>query len=153
MVQPTISPRLGDELVRVIKLVQAARSRWPGPAEGLDSSAFPILFVLSREPQRVSEIADTIHSDVSTVSRQVAGLIRSGFVDRGPDPEDRRAQLLTLTSAGRDIIATHRRLRDEWLSRLVGDWSEEDLTALTSLLSRFGDSLQDYLGTPPDGTS
>ncbi|WP_193315284.1 MarR family winged helix-turn-helix transcriptional regulator [Nostocoides sp. F2B08] len=151
--QPTISPRLGDELVRVLKLMQAARSRWPGPAEGLDSSAFPILFVLSREPQRVSEIADTIHSDVSTVSRQVAGLIRSGFVDRTPDPEDRRAQVLTLTQDGRDIIATHRRLRDEWLSRLVGDWPDEDLTALTNLLARFGDSLQDHLGGPQDGIS
>lgn len=153
MVQPSVpSPRLGDELITVVKLMQAARSRWPGPAAGLDSSAYPILFTLARRPLRVSDVAETIHSDVSTVSRQVAGLTRSGFVDRTPDPDDGRAQLLTLTPAGRDVIATARHLRDEWLARLVAEWSEDDVAAFAALLGRFGDSLQDYLSTPQDGT-
>jgi DNA-binding MarR family transcriptional regulator len=145
MVQPTISPRFGDELVRVIKLMQAARSRWPGPAAGLDSSAYPILFVLAREPQRVSDVAETIHSDVSTVSRQVAGLTRSGFVDRTPDPDDGRAQLLTLTDAGRDVVATARRHRDEWLAHLVTDWDADEVADFTDGLGRFADALQDNL--------
>jgi DNA-binding MarR family transcriptional regulator len=145
MVQPTISPRFGDELVRVIKLMQAARTRWPGPAAGVDSSAYPILFVLAREAQRVSDVAETIHSDVSTVSRQVAGLTRSGFVARTPDPDDGRAQLLTLTDAGRDVVATARRHRDEWLAHLVADWDADEVGVFTHGLGRFADALQDNL--------
>lgn len=145
MVQPTISPRLGDELIRVLKLMQAARSRWPVPADGLDSSAYPILFVLAREAQRVSDVAQTIHSDVSTVSRQVAGLTRTGFVARTPDPDDRRAQLLTLTEAGRDAVLAARRHRDEWLAGLVTDWDADELGDFTDHLGRFADALQQHL--------
>lgn len=152
MMQPSVSPpRLGDELIRVVKLMQAAKSRWPGPSAGLDSSAYPILFTLAHRPLRVSDVAETIHSDVSTVSRQVAGLTRSGFVDRTPDPDDGRAQLLTLTASGHDVIDTGRRLRDEWLARLVAEWTEDEIADFTASLGRFGDSLQDYLSAPQDG--
>ncbi len=135
----------------MLKLMQAARSRWPGPAAGLDSSAYPILFTLAHRPLRVSDVAETIHSDVSTVSRQVAGLTRSGFVDRTPDPDDGRAQLLTLTATGRDVIVTARELRDAWLAHLVTEWSEDEIAGFTAFLGRFGDSLQDYLSTPSEG--
>lgn len=144
--------RLGDELVTLVKLIQAARSRVPGPATGVDGSAYPILFTLAHRPMRVSDVAETIHSDVSTVSRQVAGLTRSGFVDRTPDPDDGRAQLLTLTTAGHGVIAAHRRLRDDWLAGLVAGWDEDDIVRFTTLLGRFGDALQDYLSAPQDDT-
>ena len=153
MVQPTVTPRLGDELVRVLKLMQAARLRWPGPAPGVDGSAYPILFTLAREPRRVSDLAETIHSDVSTVSRQVANLSRSGFVDRTPDPDDGRAQLLSLTESGRDVVAEARRHRDAWLARLVADWSEDEVDRLAGLLGRFADSLQHTLSIPKDPSS
>ena len=80
MVQPTTSHALGDQLIRTVKLIQAARTRGSTLVEGLDQSAYPILFTLGLEPRRMSDLADAIHSDISTVSRQVAGLRKAGYV-------------------------------------------------------------------------
>lgn len=153
MVQPTITPpRLGDELIRVLKLMHAARSRAPAPA-GLDHSGYPILFVLAREPYRVSDLAEEIHSDVSTVSRQVAGLTRAGFVERSPDPADGRAQLLSLSTAGREIIREAQQRREVWLDQLLDDWSADEISTFTTLLGKFADTLQNAASpasTPKD---
>jgi DNA-binding MarR family transcriptional regulator len=89
------------------------------------------------------------------VSRQVAGLTRTGFVARTPDPDDGRAHLLTLTTAGRDAVAAARRHRDEWLTGLVADWDADELNDFTDHLGRFADALQHHLpvGHPsPDDT-
>ena len=153
MVQPINGRlRLGDELVRVLKLMHAARSRTPGPA-GLDHSAYPILFVLAREPHRVSDLADAIHSDVSTVSRQVAGLSRAGYVDRAPHPADGRAQLLSLSTSGHEVVREAQERREAWLDRLLGGWSPDEISTFTARLGKFADTLQDAAGNPKDPSS
>ena len=58
-------------------------------------------------PLRVSALAEVVHSDVSTVSRQVSTLVDLGFVIRGPDPDDGRAQALTLTDEGTALLHRH----------------------------------------------
>ncbi len=145
MVQPTTSHALGDQLIRTVKLIQAARTRGSTLVEGLDQSAYPILFTLGLEPRRMSDLADAIHSDISTVSRQVAGLRKAGYVSSTKDPDDGRAQVLTLTDEGRRIIAEARERRDAWIARLTHDWDDNEVTQFTTLLGRFADSLQDSL--------
>ena len=44
--------------------------------------------------QRASALAELVGADPSTVSRQVASLVKAGFVDREADPDDGRACLL-----------------------------------------------------------
>src|SRR4051812_25024861 len=51
-------------------------------------------------PARVSDVARRLRVDLSVASRQVAALTAAGYVRRQPDPEDRRAQLVSLTEAG-----------------------------------------------------
>src|SRR5918993_1164591 len=91
---------LGDDLVRVVKLLHHVRQQAPRQHPQVDPMAYPLLFNLQAGPMRVSALAEAIHSDVSTVSRQVSTLVDLGFVTRGPDPDDRRAQALALTEAG-----------------------------------------------------
>jgi len=141
MVQPINHEALGDQIVRVVKLLHAARAQAPLPA-GLDHSAYPILFVLGRKPHRVSDLAEEIHSDVSTVSRQVAGLVRAGYVDRAPDPDDGRAHVLSLSPSGRQIIREARQRRETWLSGLLADWTPDEIATFTTLLGKFADTLQ-----------
>lgn len=152
MVQPISHEALGDEIVRVVKLLHAARAQAPPPA-GLDHSAYPILFGLAREPHRVSDLAEAIHSDVSTVSRQVAGLVRGGYVDRTPDPDDGRAQVLTLSAAGRRVIREARQRREAWLSELLADWPADEISTFTTLLGKFAGTLQNRSITPKDPTA
>ena len=58
---------------------------------GIDRSAIMLLKTLAMHgPRRSSELATAVHSDPSTVSRQVAGLVRDGLVERQADPARRR---------------------------------------------------------------
>jgi DNA-binding MarR family transcriptional regulator len=88
-------------------------------------------------PVRLSTLAQVLCLDISTVSRQVPVLERQGWVARERDPEDQRAQLLDLTEAGREVLTEVRRSRVEVLSRLLPDWTEEQLDAFAAQLHRF----------------
>ena len=48
-------------------------------------------------PHRSNALAEAVHSDPSTVSRQIAALVKVGYVERRPDPADGRACLLAAT--------------------------------------------------------
>ena len=50
-------------------------------------------------PLRAGALADCLQSDPSTVSRQVAALVKDGLLERRADPDDGRASLLVLTDA------------------------------------------------------
>lgn len=88
-------------------------------------------------PSRLSTLAAVLCLDLSTVSRQVPGLERNGWVARKRDPDDHRAQLLDLTPLGRGVLTDVRRSRAEVLARLLPDWSEAELTAFAAQLARF----------------
>lgn len=104
----------------------------------VDASGVAILARLEEiGPSRLSTLADILCLDISTVSRQVPTLERAGWVARERDPEDHRAQLLELTSAGREVLADVRRARNQVLTRLLPDWTDDDLAAFAAQLHRF----------------
>ena len=56
-------------------------------------------------PLRASDLVARLGLDKSTVSRQVASLVDLGLVDRGADPDDGRAQVLTPSAEGAARLA------------------------------------------------
>jgi len=138
---------LGDDLVRVVKLLHHIRQQAPRQHPQVDPMAYPLLFNLMAGPRRVSALAEVIHSDVSTVSRQVSTLVDLGFVTRGPDPVDGRAQALTLTDEGRALLHAIRDDRDRWLQGLLADWDDDDVVAFSQHLQRFASDLEASLST------
>jgi DNA-binding MarR family transcriptional regulator len=56
-----------------------------------------------------------------SMTRIVNGLEQRGYVARRPDPRDGRQCLVTLTSAGREVILANRRRRDEWLTVRIAE--------------------------------
>ncbi|MEO7131540.1 MAG: MarR family transcriptional regulator [Dermatophilaceae bacterium] len=132
-------------LLRVQKLFIAARSTAPRVHPGVDAAAYPILFVLARDPERVSTIADLIHSDVSTVSRHVAHLERHALVSKEADPEDGRAQVVSLSAEGRDVLRTIQTKRSEWFQRMLTDWDNEGVEAFSHQLEALADLLDQSL--------
>jgi DNA-binding MarR family transcriptional regulator len=136
---------LGDDLLRVVKLLHHTRQQAPRQHPQVDPMAYPLLFNLQAGPLRVSALAEAIHSDVSTVSRQVSTLVDLGFVTRGPDPVDGRAQALTLTDEGTTLLHGIRNARDRWLSSLLADWSDEDVAVFSEHLRHFASDLETSL--------
>lgn len=142
---PTNTP-VAEDLARNLQLVfkklKAARMHRARIHPEVEPSSYPILYALSMgEPLRVSAIADTVHSDVSTVSRQVNRLEGQGIVTRSTDPEDRRASVITLTEHGYKLLCEERRDYAEWLGDMLSTWDEADVCALNNHLARLYDAV------------
>jgi DNA-binding MarR family transcriptional regulator len=90
---------------------------------------------------RVSELAEHLHLDLSTVSRQVAQLRQRRLLDASPDPADGRSQQLTLTPNGRSELRRARRALVGELAQRLGDWDDADVEHLAHLLNRLSHSL------------
>ena len=105
---------------------------------GVDRSAIVLLKTLAfHGPRRSSELATAVHSDPSTVSRQVAGLVRDGLVERQADPEDGRASVLVPTERGLELLAEQRRRLGLALAQVVRNWEPGDVARFLELLERF----------------
>jgi len=103
---------------------------------------YPLLFRIAHDSCCVSDLAAAFHSEISTVSRQVSGLVDLGLIERRPDPRDGRAHVLALTTDGAHLLGEIRRVRDALFDELLDDWSDADRTAFADLLGRFGDALE-----------
>ncbi|WP_019926321.1 MarR family winged helix-turn-helix transcriptional regulator [Nocardia sp. BMG111209] len=55
-------------------------------------------------PMRLSDLAAVEHVTAPTMSRIVSGLERHGYVERSADPDDGRAQLLTVTEPASALV-------------------------------------------------
>ena len=134
--------RVSVGLIRLMKLLQAMRQHAPRIHPAVDATAYPILFNLAAEPRRVSVLAEVVHSDVSTVSRQVSTLEGHGLVDKVSDPADGRAQVVQLSAEGKTLLAGIQQQRTEWFRELMGEWTPEEASDFAGHLERFGADLE-----------
>ena len=131
--------RLGYELVRFIRLVSRMGAHIAAQQkDGMESAAYALLaHVVLDGPQRTTALAEAMHSDISTVSRQSAALVRNGLVERTPDPEDGRACLLAVTAQGERVFEHNRRQRDAHIATMLESWPDVHIDRLVALLDRF----------------
>lgn len=145
---------LADQLIGLMKLMHTVRQHVPRIHPAVDPIAYPLLFQLSQEPRRVSVLAECVHSDVSTVSRQISTLVTHRLVAKVPDPEDRRAQVLTLTDEGTALLREVHAQRGLWFQSLLADWSEADIEQFTTYLARLSGAVDEarasYLQPSPE---
>ncbi|MGH3620631.1 MAG: MarR family winged helix-turn-helix transcriptional regulator [Sciscionella sp.] len=138
--------RLGHQMVRCVRLVTRLGSQLASQqAEGREPAAYAVLAHLVIDgPQRTTALAEAVHSDTSTVSRQTAALVRNGLVERTADPADGRASLLAATERGERMFEHNRRQRDAHLATMLSEWSEGEVQQLTGLLDRFNTDFEAY---------
>jgi len=134
--------RLSTDLVRVMKLFQSLRQHAPKLHPGLEPASFPILFNLVDGPRRVSLLADCVHSDVSTVSRQVTMLVSHGLLEKVADTHDGRAFMVSLSAEGIDLVERLKVSRGEWFRKMLQDWEPGEAEAFGEYLERFATAFE-----------
>jgi DNA-binding MarR family transcriptional regulator len=131
---------VADNVTALMRSFTKARARLVAVAEhDLEWSSHLLLKCIgsSEQPMRAGALADFLQSDPSTVSRQVAALVKDGYVERQADPDDGRASLLVLTGKARDLLAEHDQIRLEFFARIVDGWSDAELKRFAAQLERF----------------
>jgi DNA-binding MarR family transcriptional regulator len=72
-------------------------------------------------PASASALATLERVRPQSMAATLAAIQDHGLIRREPDPADGRRQLISLTEAGREVIAGSRRQREEWLARALTD--------------------------------
>jgi DNA-binding MarR family transcriptional regulator len=136
--------RFVDQLMRFVLMVRRGTSHFGGPnREGIEYPAYGLLArLVSDGPRRMTALADAMHADPSTVSRQTAALIRHGLLERLPDPVDGRASVLAPTEDGQRVFHDNRRRHNENMARLLSSWSEQEVRQLAGLLARLNTDIE-----------
>ena len=127
---------LGDLFLRASRQV---RHRWAASLTPWDLAPHQgraLRLVGDLEPVRPGVLAEHLRIAPRSVTDVVDALEQRGFIERRPDPGDRRATVPHLTAAGRrtrDAIEASRRVEaDDYFGRLT----DRDQAALRRILTR-----------------
>jgi DNA-binding MarR family transcriptional regulator len=95
------------------------------------------LFVLGRQPLRVTELAKTLEMSLASASALSDRLVRQALVARHPDPTDRRSVFLHVTSSGARLLRRLERAQTSQLTRAVRQMSGVERRAFATTLRAF----------------
>src|SRR5690242_9008820 len=143
---------IGSQLVRLVRLIERVQAHYQSEhPDAVDRATYLLLVHLVKDgARRAGALAEAVHSDPSTVSRQVAHLVRLGLVERVADPADGRATLLVATDEGRRVFDENRQLRNRGIASLMHEWTDEDRATFARLLTRFTDAFESHKSRPAE---
>ena len=134
-------------LFRLTRSLRAATHLWVQLPGGLKSTDITILKVLEDHgDSRAGYIAERLHVGASVISRQLVSLAAEGLVVRRKDPSDGRAELVSLTSEGRDRLASLRRTYVSGMRAQFTDWDAATATRVARMLDEISDHIIPALG-------
>ena len=87
----------------------------------------------------MSRLSEHLHIAARSATEVVDALESRGLVERRPDPADRRATLVELTSQGSGVLDAIRAARGTEAERVFDRLSPADRTSLARILRRLRD--------------
>ena len=144
---PTVDPvvAIEDALVTIVREFSLAstQERLIGAAGvSVERAGFGVLRCVSERGEvRVSELAQVLGVDTSTMSRHVTALERGDLVARADDPSDGRAARVRLTAAGVEVLRLLREAWHRYFTELLAGWPEADRAVLAPLLVRLANEV------------
>lgn len=111
---------------------RAARAEGSLPAN--ESQVTILRLLLLHGDLSPAQLADLLRIARPTVSNLLRDLVASGLVERRIAEHDARSMVISVTSAGRDVLETFREERVALLGSALGRMSDEDQTRLTAAM-------------------
>ncbi|GAB3217693.1 MarR family winged helix-turn-helix transcriptional regulator [Mycolicibacterium hippocampi] len=104
-------------------------------AHGLTMWGYAVLSALDRGAIRTqAALAESINADKTRIIPTLDELQQLGYIERFPDPDDRRVRLLAITKSGRAVKdaaqAEIQRGEEQWLAELTAEERRVFLRAL-----------------------
>jgi len=136
-----VAADVAESFVRLMRSFNRVKTQMMAEAQyNVEWSASMLIGHLAVEgPMRSSALAELAQSDPSTVSRQVAALVKDGFVERRADPVDGRASVLAITELGQQAHLDRCRRRNEHYQEMLAGWDEDEVREFAGQLARFAD--------------
>ncbi len=113
---------IGQLLINLLRLFRAelaSRGEAGADVEGIRPAHLQVFGVIKANGSRLTDLADSAGLSLSSMAELVDGLEALGYVQRQPDPSDRRAKLVHLTASGWRAIRTGRAI----IEQIEGDWA------------------------------
>lgn len=150
--EATNAPLLTDSAARlrlgVVRTARRLRQEAATEAGGLTPTSTAALATIERHgPLTPSELADIERVKRPTITRTLGCLEREWLIDRTPDPDDGRSNLISVNAAGRERLRRLRGRKNAYLARRMRHLPEEDLATL----ARAAEILEGMLEEPRRG--
>jgi DNA-binding MarR family transcriptional regulator len=120
---------------------------------GLDATTLDLLLrlrVASEGRLRGVDLCDQLHKSPSHVSRVIDRSEAAGLVQRSPDPDDRRAHLITATPAGESAVDDYLPQLEAVLRRVIFETlTSDEIETLINLLTRVSIAARTEFGPTP----
>jgi DNA-binding MarR family transcriptional regulator len=136
-----------ENAVRLFAQTMKRPQRWAAvmvqAKTDLDRPSAVILQILLNEHGacRVQDLAVRLGIEPPSVTRKTQELEQAGFLRRVPDPADRRAIDLRITSRGRSVAKRLYNAQRDILAKALQDWNPADRRQFVKLFERFSDDL------------
>jgi DNA-binding MarR family transcriptional regulator len=97
--------------------------------------------LMTKSEWRMSDAADELHVDPSTLTRMVDRLVKSGVVERDRSGLDKRGIVIKVTSLGRQQCRIIAKGRQEAMREYLRDLSDDEVETLAILMNRFTEGI------------
>lgn len=109
---------------------------------GLTAAQARLLLSLHRNPgNNQAFYAERLEIEPITLTRTIDRMEESGWIERRPDPNDRRARILRLTGKSRQIVEQLDETVDHLFEDMLRGLSPSERNSLHALLERIGANL------------
>ena len=135
MAAPT-QPTLSQQFVEIMVLLHnnfGRQTQVPLPL-----NQFGVLCVLSdTEGLSITAISRQLNISKQQMTNIIDKLVTAGYVDKEPDPKDRRRSVITLDPQGKKILDDHMELFRQRFEKQAQNLQENERQELASLLRRY----------------
>ena len=91
---------------------------------------------------KIQELADFLHVEHSTMSRNIKKLVQAGLVDIYQDEKDKRRKVITLSAAGESRLAEATDSINETISKILEVLDDEEIEIVIHGIHRYCEALK-----------
>ena len=100
------------------------------------SEMFSLLLIDKRKEITMTELAESIHSPMSTATGVTDRLVKNGYLVRARSEQDRRIVVVRLTEKGEREIAKLKELISGYIDKIAEELTQEEIQSFIQIVSK-----------------